>query len=1189
MDFALFNGQATWDYVGTMAAFEASPQQPTPNESPTVTNPPANDDYEYDAPQLPLVGQNLLRVLTPRLLELRLINTKPAGGSVTTWNFVNSSGGLQLPSPLQFVVTADGAPVSVQSVGFKRRPLYAPLSQRDLRIDNCLYLELAAPIPDNAAVAVLNPSGSLWGSALVYSARANPMRYNPAIHVNQEGYMPAFPKKAMVGYYLGSMGEMTLPSTAFAVVDANTGAPVFQGTLTLRADAGYAYSPTPYQKVYQADFSSVTTPGEYRLVVPGLGASLTFSINEGVAMAFARAYELGLYHQRCGAANSMPFTRFTHDACHRAAAAVPLPQSSFNFTWNTVAHYAQQTNPDNPAQTAPKLTSPSAQLYPFVRTGTIDTSGGHHDAGDYSKYTINCASLTHDLMFSVDSLAGVAELDNLGIPESGDGISDILQEAKWEADFLAKIQDNDGGFYFLVYPRDREYESNVTPDFGDAQVVWPKTTSATAAAVAALAQCASSPLMKQKYPQSAALYLQKAQLGWQFLMNAIAQRGKAGAYQKITHYGDDFAHDDELAWAACEMFLATGDPAIHQTLKSWLADPADPATFRWGWWRLYACYGNAVRSYAFAARSGRLPSDQLDASYLAKCVSTITNAGNDNLRWSQQGAYGTSFPEETKRVRGAGWYFSASQAFDIATAYQLNPRPEYLDAMLANMNYEGGCNPVNVTYVTGLGWKRQREIVHQYSWNDRRTMPPSGIPIASVQQGFVYTSTYGTELAALTYPFDDANTALYPFYDRWGDTFNVTTEFVVTDQARGLGTVAFLAALTPLKTQPWSPPTAQILGLPAQLTTGTPVTATLQVPGMDLNGARILWEANGHEPAYGETYTFTPSGSGAQWVEVEVQWLDGRRVFGASDVTTANGLPTVSISSGDSYMTEGVSGDTAVFTISRIGSTAAPLMVTLQPSGTATKWNDYRRFEGDMPEVFTIPAGQSSIAITVYAATDGETEGTETGALTLLSSPNYNRGTPDAVALTIQEGASGAASLTVSSGSDASRVGPANGTFTITRSGSTASPLMVNFILGGSALNGVDYNPLPGSITIPAGATAATVSIVPKSSATLVGNKDVSLILSTAGPLSTAQPGSATMTIGGNSVRSAIRKTPGGMNIAWIGNVGKTYRISSRASLLSGTWTDLTGNIMASSPYPSWTDTTSGNASQRFYIVYQVD
>src|SRR5207248_2992174 len=107
--------------------------------------------------------------------------------------------------------------------------------------------------------------------------------------------------------------------------------------------------------------------------------------------------------------------------------------------------------------------------------------------------TTNSAELIHYLVFAVDAIPGVAALDNLGLPESGDGIPDLLQEAKWEADFLAKLQDADGGFYFLVYPKSREYESGVLPDHGDAQVVWPKNTAVTAAAVAALAQCASSP------------------------------------------------------------------------------------------------------------------------------------------------------------------------------------------------------------------------------------------------------------------------------------------------------------------------------------------------------------------------------------------------------------------------------------------------------------------------------------------------------------------------------------------------------------------------------------------------------------------------------------------------------------------------------------------------------------------------
>src|SRR5258706_4064020 len=187
----------------------------------------------------------------------------------------------------------------------------------------------------------------------------------------------------------------------------------------------------------------------------------------------------------------MPYTRFQHDMCHSAPAKVPVPASSWAWTWTTISNYGLTINSDNPLQTAPRINA-NTQLFPFVKQGPIDTTGGHHDAGDYSKYTINSASLIHYLMFSVDSLPGVAALDNLGIPESGDGISDLLQEARWEADYLLKLQDTDGGFYFLVYPRDRKYENNVLPDHGDPPVGFPKNTSATTVAVAALAQTSCS-------------------------------------------------------------------------------------------------------------------------------------------------------------------------------------------------------------------------------------------------------------------------------------------------------------------------------------------------------------------------------------------------------------------------------------------------------------------------------------------------------------------------------------------------------------------------------------------------------------------------------------------------------------------------------------------------------------------------
>jgi hypothetical protein len=844
--------------------------------------------------QIPKPGDSALHILTPTVLELERINTKqPNPATVDSWNWVDANGNFAPPDMSSIKVVVNGQTNSATVMGFKRRPLYAPQATWDLRIANSLYVQLNNPIASGASVQVVN-DGTLWPTNMAFASTADPLRYNPAIHVNQEGYLPAFPKKAMVGYYLGSAGELPIVTNTFLLVDAQSGATVYQGTLSQHSDVGYVYTPTPYQTVYQADFGSFTTPGAYRVVVPGMGGSLPFRIDEGIGMDFARTYALGIFEQRSGFNVAMPFTRFTHAADHLTPASVPTNAAApYVFTWTTIASYASSVNSANPPQVAPLLTNPAVQLYPFVNPGPVDVSGGHFEAGDYNRVTYNSAQLLHVLVFAMDSLPGVGALDNLGIPESGDNVSDVLQEAKWEADFLAKMQDTDGGFYYSVYPINREYEFDVLPENGDPQVVWPKNTVSTAAAVAALAQCASSPHFKQTYPTAAANYLAKAKLGWQFLTNAIAHHGSAGAYQDIQHFGDDFTDQDELAWAACELYLATGDTQYQQKLFQLFPDPTDPATMMWGWWRMYACYGNAIRDYATAASSGRLSAGKLDTNYLAKCITTITNCGNDNLLWSQETAYGSSLSESTKHARSAGWYFSPVQAFDIVVAQLFNPNPAYVDAILLNLNYEAGCNPVNTAYVTGLGWKRQREVVDQYSENDRHTLPKDGVPISNMQEGFVWTWTYGWEMSPLCFPSDGAQTAPYPIYDRWCDFFNVTTEASTTDTARSFAVSAWLAAQTSLATQHWRSTNATIIAPTTAKLPGQPLTISLQVADTNLTGAKIVWEGLGQDPAFsGLSYTFTPpSKEGPCWVEAEVQWPDGRRAFVTNSVIVSTNAP----------------------------------------------------------------------------------------------------------------------------------------------------------------------------------------------------------------------------------------------------------------------------------------------------------
>ena len=645
--------------------------------------------------------------------------------------------------------------------------------------------------------------------------------------------------------------------------------------------------------MYDADFSSFNTVGSYRLQVPGMGASLPFRIDNGIAMAFARTYELGMFHQRGGYNVAMPFTRFTHAADHTAPATVPVDASApFQFTWETISNYSQEINPD---QTAPQLTNYNAQLFPFVKTNPLTIIGGHFEAGDYNRVTHNAALIAHTLVFTADSLLpnGGPKFDNLGVPESGDNISDILQEAKWEADFLLQMQDTDGGFFYSVYPQDREYELDVLPENGDPQVVWPKNTACSGAAVAALAQCASSPALKQAYPAACSNYLAAAKKGWGFITNAISRFGLNGAYQKIQHFGDDFTDRDEFAWAACELYLATGNTTYQQKLFEWFPDPTDPATFRFGTYRMYACYGNVIRSYACGSRSGRVTTGQLQPAYLGNCITVITNCGQDTLNWSHQSAYGSSFPQLSKAYQSGGWYFSASAAFDLAVATLFTSNADYLDAVLRNLNFEGGCNPVNVAYVTGLGWRRQRNVVDQYSLNDRRVLPKDGIPVSNINERFYPTWVYQWELSSLTYPYDYLENGKYPYYDRWSDDWNVSTEGSTTDTARSFATAAWLAAQTSTASQPWRFTNATITSTSQFVSPGQPAALTLQVADPNLTGAKIIWEAQGQEPAYGsQNFSFTPgSGEGAYWVEAEIQWPDGRRAFATNTLFVSTNAP----------------------------------------------------------------------------------------------------------------------------------------------------------------------------------------------------------------------------------------------------------------------------------------------------------
>ncbi len=210
----------------------------------------------------------------------------------------------------------------------------------------------------------------------------SPERPIPPIKLNQLGYRPHMVKVAKI-----SAPATTLrPPQTFRIVDAATGRTVFQGTLRKVAEN----DPVSGDDVWDADFTPLRQSGRYKFVVDGVGESFPFEVRDDIYDNLFRDAVRFYLLQRCGVAltpqHAGPFAR---EACHLG---------------------------DRQA-----LTRDGAEQR--------DVSGGWHDAGDCNKYA---AWVRYPLFMMLDlyDLRPTAFRDKqLNIPESGNGIPDLLDEA----------------------------------------------------------------------------------------------------------------------------------------------------------------------------------------------------------------------------------------------------------------------------------------------------------------------------------------------------------------------------------------------------------------------------------------------------------------------------------------------------------------------------------------------------------------------------------------------------------------------------------------------------------------------------------------------------------------------------------------------------------------------------------------
>jgi hypothetical protein len=202
----------------------------------------------------------------------------------------------------------------------------------------------------------------------------------------------------------------------------------------------------------------------------------------------------------------------------------------------------------------------------------------------------------------------------------------------------------------------------------------------------------------------------------------------------------------------------------------------------------------------------------------------------------------------------------------------------------------------------------------------------------------------------------------------------------------------------------------------------------------------------------------------------------GGTAAGGSDTVTIDDddLPQVSIAASTPLAVESTATPGA-FTISIDNPQTSDLTIPYTVSGTAVSGTDYTALTGST----TIPAGQTSVVVTVTPLNDPAEVGLTTIQLALTAGSGYQLTASPRATVSIVGNMTVPTVTLAATTPTADEIAGTDGVFTVTRSGSTASALTAYYSVAGTAVNGTDYGLLPGSVTIPAGQASTTIIVSP--------------------------------------------------------------------------------------------------------------
>jgi hypothetical protein len=516
-----------------------------------------------------------------------------------------------------------------------------------------------------------------------------------AVHINLVGYLddPSV-KSADLYHWMGDGGARDYSAFDGAKVflyDVASGEKREAGTVKFwkkRAGDIGGHDLTA-SDVWTADFGPSIPPGTYRVAIDGIGCSQDFKVGKKIYEIPFKVTVRGFYYMRIGEVERpdiRPIPRQPPYIPGKAPAGTKVlitTMHPYHPEWRTFAH-------------GDKWDPPKAWER-FVKEGRPENPnafGGHSDALDWDRH-LGHVSIIYDMLLPYFLTDGALSDDDTGIAESGNGIPDILDEARNEVDFWLRLRDGEGYSHGVTNPTREHvfYQADNT-----TVAAW-----ANAANAAMLADCfriARLESLEKEYMARAVKAYEYASLQEDRQLDRVQNVGgpaMRGADFKMT--------------AAAFLFNLTGDRKYEDAVSEIsvaTTDTADVAEKRSD--QLWATAG-----YLRSPRKSRYPElkERMKKSVIYSALEKETGLATER-------------PSRRSSDNAEGYFHTAQNVHRTLLAHRITGDPgekkRFFDALVLEADWGLGRNPLNIiqmtTATTPLAKMRSIENAYTSGRND---------------------------------------------------------------------------------------------------------------------------------------------------------------------------------------------------------------------------------------------------------------------------------------------------------------------------------------------------------------------------------------------------------------------------------------------------------------------------------------